>query len=98
ASNLVFATPAFEAAYRTRIGHYGGVAGYRLRPGASFDPFAAKTRRLVANEGLFSVVSERDVDQGIRDALRFVATGLALVGAIALVVGLGAGAHALARQ
>jgi putative ABC transport system permease protein len=98
ASNLVIATPAFASAYRDAIGHYGAVGGYRLRPGATPTAFAAKARPLVGTEGFFGVASAGDADQGIRDALRFLGVGLALVGLIALVVGLVAGGQALARQ
>ncbi|MDQ1375289.1 MAG: putative transport system permease protein, partial [Actinomycetota bacterium] len=99
ASALLIATQAFERTYHDRIGRYAAFGSYRLKEGASFASFAEKARPLLGTQGNASLVSATsDLSAGVHDSLRFLAVGLLLVAAAALLVGLIAGAQALARQ
>ena len=99
ASSILLAGPAFNATYESRIGAFAAFGSYRLRGGTgAYEAFAAKARPLLGTEGDASMVSAADTGEGVHDALRFLAIGLALAGALALVVGSVAGGQALARQ
>ncbi|MEY2568032.1 MAG: putative transport system permease protein [Actinomycetota bacterium] len=95
----LFATPAFDRAYRSRIGAYGAFGEYLLKDGTSFASFAKQARPLLGSNGFATLVDpDTERSAGVRDSLRFLSTGLVLVGLAALVVALVAGSQALARQ
>ena len=99
ASSILLGTPAFNARYGDQIGSFAAFGSYRLRGGTSaYEGFAAKARPILGTDGDASLVSADDVSEGVHDALRFLAIGLALAGVLALLVGSVVGGQALARQ
>jgi hypothetical protein len=99
ANSLIYGTPAFERKYKESISRYAGFGAFRLRGGdAAAKAFVAKARPLLGTEGAASLVPSSDTTEGVQDALRFLSTGLVLLGLAALAVTLVAGGQALARQ
>lgn len=98
ANNVIIGTPAFAERYRDRIGRFLVFGGYRLERGASYRDFSRAARPLIGVEGETSLVGEGATSTGVRDALRFLTTGLVLVALAAVVVGVVAGSQALSRQ
>jgi predicted lysophospholipase L1 biosynthesis ABC-type transport system permease subunit len=99
ASSLILGTAAFERKYKATVSRYAVFGAFRLRGGeAAAKAFSARARPLLGTEGAASLVPSSDTSESVRDALRFLSTGLSLVGLAALLVGLVAGGQALARQ
>ncbi|MEY2476455.1 MAG: putative transport system permease protein [Actinomycetota bacterium] len=99
ASHLIYATPAFRAAYADKMGSFIDFAALRLRNGEDSNAaFSAKARPLIGTEGEVSVTGSAELSASMHDALRVLSVGLVVLGLASLLVGTVAGGQALGRQ
>ncbi|MCU1450180.1 MAG: hypothetical protein JWP02_2350 [Acidimicrobiales bacterium] len=98
ASAGVFATPAFDHAYRAGAGNFGDVAAVRLAGGTrNVASFESRVRALAGDRSV-DLTASSEAGKEVTDAVRILGVALAIMGAVVLVAALVAGGQAVNRQ